>query len=73
MKARLISHVSLLAVFVLIFDRESFPQGLEYVKGHYTKHEYAIAHARWHSAVYGGLHPQRSLHNLPHSSQEDAL
>ena len=42
MKARLISHVSFLAVFVLTFAGASFSQGLEYIKGHYTKHEYTI-------------------------------
>src|SRR6185503_14575183 len=42
MKTRLISHVSFLAVFVLTIASASFSQGLEYIKGHYTKHEYTI-------------------------------
>jgi predicted acyl esterase len=42
MKARLISHVSFLVVFVLTIATASFSQGLEYIKGRYTKHEYTI-------------------------------
>jgi len=42
MKTRLISHVSFLAVLVLTIASASFSQGLEYIKGHYTKHEYTI-------------------------------
>ncbi len=42
MNDRLISQSSLLALFVLIFARASFPQGLEHIKANYTKHEHAI-------------------------------
>ena len=42
MKARMILQSSLVGLVVLILVCNGFPQGLEYVKSHYTKHEHTI-------------------------------
>jgi hypothetical protein len=38
MKARIIAQFSLIGLVVLTLVCDAFPQGLEYIKGHYTKH-----------------------------------
>src|SRR5438477_12852719 len=42
MQERMILQSSFPALLVLIFARQSFSQGLEYIKANYTKHEHAI-------------------------------
>src|SRR5262245_16923688 len=39
---RKVSQLGLLLILVLIFDRDSSAQGLEYVKANYTKQEHTI-------------------------------
>ncbi|MCI0420057.1 MAG: CocE/NonD family hydrolase [Acidobacteria bacterium] len=42
MKGRLISKSSLLVLLAMVLASRGFPQGLEYVKANYTKHEFSI-------------------------------